>query len=66
MEPITITIRLDTRTGKMQLEGPIQDTILCLGILEAAKHQVMRGVPKRPGIMVADNETAKALLNNGS
>lgn len=64
MEPITITLRLDTRTGKMQFEGPIQDTILCLGILEAAKHQVMRSAgQKRTGIVVADNDTAKALLN---
>ena len=63
MEPVTITIRLDPRTGKMQFSGPIEDTIFCLGILEAAKHQVMRAAGKRPGIVVADNDTAQRLLN---
>lgn len=49
--PFTLTITLHD-DGKLELHGPIDQKILCYGVLEAAKHAVQAHQPQaRPRIL---------------
>ena len=39
---ITLTVTFDPATGQVQVTGPIQDKILCCGLLEMAKSTVLK------------------------
>lgn len=46
MKKITLTITFDPASGAVNVSGPIQDRILCLGMLELAK-EAMAAEAKR-------------------
>lgn len=35
---VTLVITMDQLTGQVNVTGPIQNTILCMGMIEMAKH----------------------------
>lgn len=39
---ITLTVTFDPPTGQIQIVGPIQDKILCCGLLEMAKNTILK------------------------
>ena len=43
---ITLTIMLDPENGQVKVQGPLQDRILCYGMLEMARETIMRQAPK--------------------
>jgi hypothetical protein len=38
---VNITITLDPTTGAVSISGPLENTIICLGLLEMAKSNVI-------------------------
>ena len=39
-QPITLTITLDQENGGVSCNGPLQDKVLCYGLLEGAKDAI--------------------------
>lgn len=39
---MTLEIRYDPRTGRVELQGPLDNGLLCYGLLEKAKEILMR------------------------
>lgn len=53
---IKLEITLDPRTGQVTINAPLQDKILCLGVLAMAERLVHEYDPARqpkPGILLA-------------
>lgn len=57
---ITVTL---TKSGQVSVSGPIQDKLLCLGMLQTASHIVHDFKPEvRPRVEVAPPEAVNGLL----
>ena len=50
---ITIAIMFNEQTGEMQVQGPVQNKVLCYGLLEMARDVVKEF--KMGGIVVPSN-----------
>jgi hypothetical protein len=51
---VTLTITIDTMTGQVNVNGPINDRLLCFGLLEMAKEAInAHKVQQEKQIMVA-------------
>ena len=63
---ITLTISFDPKTGKLDVRGPLGDRILCLGLMEAAKDQILSYVPPDPKLVsIANGAVAKVMQAMG-
>lgn len=53
MQPkITISVAL-MEDGQVAINGPIQDKVTCLGLLDIARHMIITHNPaKQPGILI--------------
>jgi hypothetical protein len=49
---VQIVISLDQVTNKISVNGPIQNKILCYGLLEAAKDAVRDYIQKNTGVII--------------
>lgn len=43
----TLTIRLDLNTSHIEVGGPLTDPVLCLGMLELGKAQILRALQRK-------------------
>lgn len=51
-QPVTLAVTLHP-DGNLQLQGPVDNKILCLGLLDLARHAVLTHDPaKQPGILL--------------
>ena len=53
-EPIKLVITLDRQTGQVNVNGPINDRLLCFGLIELAKEAInANAIQQKNEIMVA-------------
>lgn len=60
---IELKLIFDPNTGQVQVAGPIDNKLLCYGILERAKDAIRDFNPAKQGIVLAGNRFS---LNGGS
>lgn len=54
MPPVELTIVFDPQTGAVNARGPIDNKLLCMGMLEMGKKAILDHDPARvPGILLA-------------
>ena len=61
MMPIQLLITL-TGDGQVQVAGPLEDRVLCYGLLEAARDAVREYRPDPSGVAVPTADVARRLL----
>ncbi len=47
-----LTVTLDTATNQVNVEGPLEQRLLCFGLLEEAKKVISEFVPKQAPLVV--------------
>ncbi len=47
-----LTVTLDTATNQVNVEGPLEQRLLCFGLLEEAKKVISEFVPKQQPMVV--------------
>jgi len=52
LDVITLTVHLNTKTGEMGVQGPLENKILCLGMLTLAIKSVQEYKPVEAGGIV--------------
>ena len=52
---VTLTITLDQLTGMVNVNGPLQNPLLCYGLLEAAKDSIRAYVQQNQSPIVKPN-----------
>lgn len=62
---IQLTITLDEKTGNLQVTGPIQDRILCYGMLELAKATIQEQAAVKPSIVPVHAQLPPRQLHGG-
>lgn len=48
---IQLTITLDEKTGQLQVSGPIENRMLCYGMMDLAKDVIREQHAPKPGIV---------------
>lgn len=62
MPPVQLVITM-TPDGQVQVSGPLQNKVLCYGMLESARDAI-RDFKPNVGVELANGDKAKALLRN--
>lgn len=62
---VELLISMDPQTGAVQLQGPLDNAVLCLGLLDMARdlvHERRKQAPERPRLVLPP---AAGPLRNG-
>jgi len=59
------TLTITVTDGRLSVEGPIHDRVLCYGLLEGAKDVVRDHLATRPGVVEAADAQALHILGGG-